>query len=73
MNQWRWALLGIVAVISLLGGLLTPQDPAHDTWWNSIPAFFALFGFIGCVVIIFLAKTLGKLFLRQGEDYYDAD
>jgi hypothetical protein len=73
MNKLRWAILGMVTIISLLGGLATPRDPAHYTWWNSIPAFFALFGFIGCMLIIFLAKSLGKLFLRQGEDYYDAD
>ncbi len=73
MNKLRWALLGIVTVISLLGGLATLHDPYLDTWWNSVPAFFALFAFIGCMVIIFLAKSLGKLFLRQGEDYYDAD
>jgi uncharacterized membrane protein YhaH (DUF805 family) len=73
MNPLRIALLGLIAVISLLGGLATAHDPAHDTWWNSIPAFFALFGFIGCVVVIFLAKGLGKLFLRKGEGYYDVD
>jgi hypothetical protein len=71
MNRLRWALLGIIAVISLLGGLETLHDPYHG--WNSIPAFFALFGFIGCILIIFFAKSLGKLFLRKGEDYYDVD
>ena len=73
MNKLRWVLLGITAVLSLLGGFALPYDPAHDAWWNRIPAFFALFGFIGCIVIIFFAKSLGKLFLRKGEDYYDAD
>jgi len=73
MNKLRWALLGIAAVVSLLGGFALPHDPAHDAWWNRIPAFFALFGFLGCLLFIFFAKSLGKLFLRKGEDYYDAD
>lgn len=73
MNKLRRALLVIAAVISLAVGFTTPHDPAHDQWWSRIPAFFALFGFIGCIVIIFFAKSLGKLFLRKGEDYYDAD
>jgi len=73
MNGLLWALLGIAAVISLLGGFAAPHDPVHDTWWNSIPVFFALVGFIGCVLIIFFAKSLGKLFLRKRADYYDAD
>jgi hypothetical protein len=73
MNKLRWALLGVAALISLAGGFALPHDPAHDAWWNFIPAFFAFFGFLGCLLIIFFAKSLGKLFLRKGEDYYDAD
>jgi hypothetical protein len=73
MNKISWTLLGITAAVSLLGEFALPHDPAHDAWWNRIPVFFALYGFIGCVVIIFFAKWLGKLFLRKGDDYYDAD
>ena len=73
MNKLRWALLAIATVVSLWGGIAVPHNPAHDAWWNRIPVFFALFGFFGCIGIIFLAKSLGKLFLRKGEDYYDVD
>ncbi len=73
MNRLWWALLAIATGVSLWGGFATPQDPAHGAWWNRIPVFFALFGFLGCVAIIFFAKSLGKLFLRKREDYYDAD
>jgi hypothetical protein len=73
VNKLRWALLAIVTVVSLWGGSAAPHDPAHDGWWNRIPAFFAFFGFFGCIGIILFAKSLGKLFLRKGEDYYDAD
>jgi hypothetical protein len=73
MNRWRWIFLGMAAVISLLWGFATPHDPAHDAWWNSIPAFFALFGFFGCLLIIFFAKSLGKALLQKKEDYYDGD
>ena len=73
MNGLRWALVASAAVISLLVGFRMPPDAAHDAWWNRIPAFFAFFGFIGCLLIIFLAKFLGKVLLRKKEDYYDAD
>ncbi|MBU0575259.1 MAG: hypothetical protein KJ704_03340 [Proteobacteria bacterium] len=73
MNKLRWVLLGVAALISLAGGFAMHHDPTHDAWWNRVPAFFALFGFLGCLLIIFFAKWLGKLFLRKGEDYYDAD
>jgi hypothetical protein len=73
MRKLLWALLAIATIASLAGGFAIPHDPAHDAWWDRIPAFFALFGFLGCVAIIFLAKSLGKLFLRKRADYYDAD
>lgn len=39
--------------------------------WAAFPAFNAVYGFISCVVIIVVAKVLGKLWLQKGEDYYD--
>ncbi len=73
MNGLSRALLTVAAVLSLLAGFRLSHDAAHDAWWNRIPAFFALFGFIGCLAIIFFAKFLGKVLLRKKEDYYDAD
>ncbi len=73
MRNLLWALLAVAAAVSLWGGFAMPHDPAHGGWWSRIPAFFALFGFLGCVAIIFFAKSLGKFLLRRGEDYYDAD
>jgi uncharacterized membrane protein len=73
MNRLRWVLLGIIAIISLMGGFSIPHEGIHDTWWNRIPAFFALLGFGGCLLIIFFAKLLGKAFLQKREDYYDGD
>ena len=34
------------------------------------PGFYALFGFISCVVIILVSKLLGFV-LKRPEDYYD--
>lgn len=73
MNRLSRAFLALAAVLSLLAGFWLPPDAAHDMWWNRIPAFFALFGFIGCLGIIFFAKFLGKVLLRKREGYYDAD
>jgi hypothetical protein len=30
-----------------------------------------LFGFFGCIVLIFFSKWLGKLILQRDEHYYD--
>ncbi len=37
---------------------------------ETIPGFYALFGFISCVVIILISKLLGFV-LKKSEDYYD--
>ncbi|GAB4171269.1 MAG: hypothetical protein Tsb0017_03250 [Geothermobacteraceae bacterium] len=35
------------------------------------PGFYALFGFVSCVVIILVSKALG-FWLKRREDYYDS-
>ena len=38
--------------------------------WEEVPEFFAVYGFIGCVSLIFVAKAL-RLLVKRKEDYYD--
>lgn len=38
--------------------------------WESLWGFYALFGFVACVVLVLAAKQMRKLLLRK-EDYYD--
>ena len=38
--------------------------------WEKIPAFYAGYGFIACVVLVLLAKLMRKVVMRR-EDYYD--
>ena len=72
MKRWHWILLWFVVGVSVVVELLMPHDADYAAhWWSGIPAFYALFGFVGCVVIILFSKALGKWFLQQGEDYYD--
>lgn len=33
--------------------------------------FYALFGFAGTAVIVFVSKALGSFFLNRPEDYYE--
>ncbi|MFC1930807.1 hypothetical protein ACFLXJ_01190 [Chloroflexota bacterium] len=39
--------------------------------WSHIAGFFSLYGFIGCLLLIALAKLLGHYWLQHKEDYYD--
>ncbi|MBI4417917.1 MAG: hypothetical protein HY563_04005 [Ignavibacteriales bacterium] len=69
MNQKTWSILGLLVVVSLV--LETTLTYESDHWWDSIPAFYSLFGFIGCTAIILISKWLGKVLLQRREDYYD--
>ena len=38
--------------------------------WEKIPAFYAIYGFVACVVLVLIAKQMRKVVMRK-EDYYD--
>jgi Kef-type K+ transport system membrane component KefB len=56
--------------LSILIGLFVPNEHAHF-WWERIPAFDAIFGFLGCIIIVVGSKALGHYWLQRNEDYYD--
>lgn len=39
-------------------------------FWDAIPGFSALFGFISCILLIFISKAAGCKLMKR-EDYYD--
>lgn len=41
-----------------------------DFPWENIPDFFAVYGFVSCVALIFIAKVL-RLLIKRDEDYYE--
>ena len=61
-----WALFGVSLVLEF-----TVLAGEGEHWWNSIPAFYGLFGLFFCVGIIYVAKFLGKNLLNRDLDYYD--
>jgi len=38
--------------------------------WEGAVNFFAVYGFLSCVLLIFIAKIL-RIFVKRDEDYYD--
>ncbi|MXO62475.1 hypothetical protein GRI48_05555 [Altererythrobacter oceanensis] len=40
--------------------------------WENLPAFYAIFGFVACVVLVLIATQMRKVLMRD-EDYYDDD
>jgi len=70
MKNWHWIVLGILFLITLVLEFTYLAD--YDShWWNSVPAFYALFGFIGCVVIVYVAKFIAKNIVNRDINYYD--
>lgn len=45
----------------------------HKHWWDTVPVFYALLGFVGGVLLSYGAKFLAKRFLQRKEGYYDGD
>ena len=42
----------------------------HGISLEAAPEFYAVYGFVSCVMLIFIAKIL-RLFIKRDEDYYD--
>jgi len=40
----------------------------HD--WENLPGFYAIYGFVACVVLVLIATQMRKVLMRD-EDYYD--
>lgn len=70
MKKIHWIILGILFVITL-GFEFTALSGYDSHWWNSIPAFYAIFGFVGCVSIVYVAKFIAKKIVNRDIDYYD--
>jgi len=69
-NRLKISLLISILIVFILGFFVHPEHEAHY-FWQKIPFFEGIFGFIGCVVLIIFSKGLGHLFLEREEDYYD--
>lgn len=63
----RWTLFGVCLLLLLLDFFI----PKHgEFYWEKAPNFFAGYGFISCVSLIFIARLLRKI-LKRDEGYYD--
>ena len=61
---------GLLAALILVDALLVNKENAH-TGLERLPAFWSIFGFLGCVVIIIGSKWFGHAGIMTREDYYD--
>lgn len=67
---WRlYIVCLILSVILGFYGLYTHLFHYHFSF-QYLPQFFALFGILGCILIILIAKGIGRIIVVD-EDYYD--
>ncbi|MDZ7640563.1 MAG: hypothetical protein U5J62_00810 [Desulfurivibrio sp.] len=61
---------GVLALLVLLDALVLDKSHAH-TAAEKLPGFWAIFGFVSCVLIIVISKWYGHLGIMAREDYYE--
>ena len=66
-----YTVLGVMALIVVLDAILVDKSHAHTWMEKGIPGFWAIFGLIGCILLILLSKWFGHLGIMTREDYYD--
>ena len=65
----------IYALFAICAGLFVADWVYHKHPYfavENVPGFYAIFGFVICIVLIFVAKWMRAILMRP-EDYYDAD
>lgn len=58
----------VLCALLVVADFIVHRHIYHD--WENIPAFYAIYGFVGCVVLVLIAKAMRKVLMKE-EDYYD--
>jgi hypothetical protein len=64
-----YALLALLVVLDAIPAIVSKED-AHSAA-EHFPGFWAIFGFVGCALIVILSKWYGHAGIMTREDYYD--
>ena len=66
MKRIAYAALILIIVIDFI----IPRHEVHF-FGDGIPGFWSLFGFVACILIILISKWIGRLGIKQDENYYN--
>ena len=67
---WWVYFLSLVLSLVLSPLLLLADKLHHHFWFQYFPEFFAVFGLVGCMLLILIAKGMG-IFIVTDENYYE--
>jgi hypothetical protein len=63
-------IYALVAVCVISFGLDFVIHRHVDHAWENVPGFYAIYGFVACVLLVLIAKEMRKIVMRK-EDHYD--
>jgi len=63
----RQVLYGL-CIVSVIAEIFVKRYVHHPL--EAVPGFYAIYGFIACVILVLAATQMRKVVMR-GEDYYD--
>ena len=69
VRRLLWALVTICGLL-FVADLIYHRHIVHP--WEELWGFYAIYGFVACVVLVLVAKQMRKLLMR-GPDYYEHD
>lgn len=71
MKTWHWIILAVLSVASIVASLTMHHEPAHSNFWDTFPVFWAVFGLLGCILLVIIAKYILAPIIYKKEDYYN--
>ena len=71
MNKKSVYILAIITMVVAVIVEVLFAHPHYHKFWHTMPGFDMLFGFLGCAVLIFVAKKIVAPLIQRDEDYYD--
>ena len=57
-----------ICILLVLADFIFHRHIGFD--WEKIPAFYAIYGFVACILLVVVAKRMRNVLMRK-EDYYD--
>jgi len=65
-----FAACGAVFLLDFL--FLSDRFEKHAVFeWENWPGFYAIYGFVACVLLVILSKYVLRPLVKRGEDFYE--
>lgn len=65
-----YAICAVLFILGIVPDSIIHRHISHS--WENLPGFYAIYGFVACVLLVLIAKEMRKVLMRK-EDYYDVD